>query len=217
MPNIGSGISGIGGNVRLPDGSDVYEIRKWSWTPKCATPMYASNRTSGFKRAVPGVKSGTGSLDYVHDPGHPFWTQIQEGNYYTLSLDFSDPNRGIPWAPSSGATWTVPSLFGSIKYDVDMDEGGIIGGSADFVTNGAWTNPSAGLICPPGYVPNQDGSAPEEAESMMSQRAIAMLSPDQLAEFATTVAESCKKLDVPYPPWLPTPREAQQELAMAGR
>jgi hypothetical protein len=214
MANIGSGISGISGNVTV-GGTDIYEIRKWSWVPKCSTPMYASNRTSGFKRAVPGVKSGTGSLDYVHDPGHAFWTQFSEGNYYTLQLTFSDPGRGIPWAPTSGATWTVPALFGSVKYDVDMDEGSIIGGSADYVTNGAWTLPSSGLVLPPHMIPNPDGSPPPEAEPILSPHGMALLTPEQPNEFAKTIYQGCKQMGLPIPSWCPTPQEALQTAGAA--
>jgi hypothetical protein len=203
----GAGISGVGGDVQI-SGTSVAEVRKWSFNPKATTPQYNSNKTGGYKRSVAGVKSGTGTLDVVHSPAAPLWTTIAEGTSATLSLLFYNAATAPAWAGTSAAVWTVPSVIGDIKYDVDIDNGEFIGGSANFVTNGAWTQPSSGMMLPPGFLPLQDGSAPKEAIPMISQEGLGMLSDEQLAIHAQRIAFLMQAKGLKLPSWSPTPSES---------
>src|SRR5262249_45526541 len=101
--------------------------------------------------------------------------------------------KAPPWALTSAAEWTVPSRFGSVTYDVDMDDGGIIGGTADYVTNGAWTNPSAGIVLPPGLIANPDGSPPPGAEPMLSPRRMRYRTEEQLAELSAKLPSTFRE------------------------
>ena len=162
---------------------------------------------------MPGTKQGSGSLDYVHSPPNPPWLTIGEGNFATLSLMFYNASTAPPWALPSSGTWTVPALFGSIKYDVDIDDGAIIGGSADFVTNGAWTVPSAGLMLPPGEIPNPDGSIPPSAMPICDLQAMDMLPPEQLASLAQKIAAMMQAKNLKPPSWVPHPEDVKKEAA----
>jgi hypothetical protein len=40
--------------------------------------------------------------------------------------------------------YTVPAIIDSLRFQVDIDTGDFVSYTADFSTNGAWTNPGAG-------------------------------------------------------------------------
>lgn len=140
----GLGISGKDGDVKI-SGTAICEIMKWSFNPKCNVPAYASNKTSGYKRRVAGVKDGSGSMEGAWDPATPAITVIDPGTGATLRLYINATQY-----------YDVPAVIESFKLDVDVDTGEIVKWSADFGTNGAWTNPVAGLMLPPGMTPPDD-------------------------------------------------------------
>lgn len=136
MPGLG--ISGKDGDVKI-GATSICEIRKWSFNPKSNNPSYASNKTSGYKRRVPGVKDGSGTLEGAWDPATPAVSVIDVGTEVTLLLYINATQN-----------YSVPSVIDSFKLDVDVDEGEIVSWTADFSTNGAWTNPSAAITAPSG-------------------------------------------------------------------
>lgn len=164
----GNGISGVGGDAKT-GGVSIAEIKKWNAKPKITTPQYASNKTGGYKRTVPGVKSITGVLNGVVDTANPFQAALDVGAVPTLELDFKPT-----------IFYSVPSVIGDADYTVDLDNGDIITGDISFVGNGAWTNPIAGLVAPMGRLPLPDGSMPEGSLPVTDPRALAMLNEDQL-------------------------------------
>lgn len=144
----GLGISGKDGDVKI-GATSICEIRKWSFNPKSNNPSYASNKTSGYKRRVPGVKDGSGSLEGAWDPASPAVSVIEVGTEVTLLLYINATQN-----------YSVPSVIDSFKLDVDVDEGEIVSWTADFSTNGAWTNPSASITLPEGVqAPGEDGDS----------------------------------------------------------
>lgn len=137
----GAGISGKDGDVKIGTTS-ICEIRKWSFNPKSNNPSYASNKTAGYKRRVAGVKDGSGSMEGAWDPATPAVAVIDVGTDVTLKLYIN-----------ATQFYSVPAVIDSFKVDVDVDGGEIISWSSDFATNGAWTNPVAGMTLPAGEVP----------------------------------------------------------------
>jgi hypothetical protein len=149
----GNGISGIHGDVLLGT-TPISEIKKWSWNPKCIIKDYASNKTQGARKRVPGSKDGSGSIDGVWDPWNPICNLIDVGSIVTLTLQHT-----------TGQTWTVPAIIENMKYDVDLDSGDIEGWSADYSICGMWTNPTSQPATTAGFLPfaaTGAGSLPQE-------------------------------------------------------
>lgn len=146
----GAGISGKDGDVKIGTTS-ICEIRKWSFNPKSNNPAYASNKTGGYKKRVAGVKDGTGSMEGAWDPATPATAVINPGTSATLKLYIN-----------ATQFYSVPSIIDSFKLDVDVDSGEIVGWSADFGSDGAWTDPTTSMTLPEGIAP--EGASPDGEE-----------------------------------------------------
>ena len=167
----GAAISGYAGDVKIGSTS-IIEITKWSFNPKINVSKYASNKTSGYKAAVPGVRDGSGTAEGKWVGVNPVYTTVYEGLLATLNLYID-----------AVSFWAVPSCIESFKIDVDLDNGEIVGWSADFQTNGAWTAPAAGLTFDPELIvpgsegmlapdlPLQKDGVPMTPEELMKQEA----------------------------------------------
>lgn len=121
-------ISGKNGQV-LIGSSAVAEVTKWIFNKETVSSRYASSSTGGFKRSLSGVRSGSGTIQFKFDlsAGSP----IVEGSAVTLLLYLD-----------SSHFYSVPALIKTFKVEVNIDTGDVIGGVADFDTDGAWTEPS---------------------------------------------------------------------------
>jgi len=121
-------ISGKNGQV-LISSSPVAEVTKWIFNKESASSRYASSSTGGFKRSLSGVKSGSGAIQFKFDmsAGSP----IVEGSSVTLLLYLDSTHF-----------YSVPALIKTFKVEVNIDTGDVIGGVADFDTDGAWTEPT---------------------------------------------------------------------------
>jgi hypothetical protein len=121
-------ISGKNGQV-LIGSAPVAEVTKWLFNKESVSSRYASSATGGFKRSLSGVKSGSGAIQFKFDlsAGSP----IVEGSAVTLLLHLDATHF-----------YTVPALVKTFKVEVNIDTGEVIGGVADFDTDGAWTEPS---------------------------------------------------------------------------
>jgi hypothetical protein len=133
----GAGISGKDGDVKI-GATQIAEITKWSFNPKANIPKYASNKTGGYKKAVVGVRDGAGSIEGKWDPAIPATSVVAPGTLVTLKLYIN-----------ATQFWSVPSAIEGFKHDVDLDTGEVVGWSADFQTDGAWTDPVAAFTLPP--------------------------------------------------------------------
>jgi hypothetical protein len=145
----GNGISGRNGDV-LIGSTSVAEIMKWNFNPKSNNPAYASNKTGGYKQRVPGIKDGSGSLDFKLDPVNTIWATMDVGQEMTLNLLIVGTQK-----------YVVPSIVDDLKLSVEIDTGEVVGGTIGFSTNGAWTNPVALVSQPAPLMPmGENVSAP---------------------------------------------------------
>jgi hypothetical protein len=124
-----AGISGKDGSV-LVASTPVAEITKWTFNAKSNNPAWASSDSAGYKKRVAGVKDGSGSIEMKYDPSNSFLAQADVGTSATLKLYIN-----------ATKFFSVPAIFDSYDFEVDLDDGDVVGVSADFSANGAWTNP----------------------------------------------------------------------------
>lgn len=158
MPT-GAAVSGIGavsgGGVKV-GATTIAEVKNWSFNPKSNNPAYSSNKTGGYKERVAGVKDGSGSLEGVWDPADMFIAVIDVGTEVTLDLFITATQKFV-----------VPAIIDDYDFTVDMDEGEIVGWTANFSTNGAWTNPVSAITLPEGV----EFPVPEEEwENMLNNK-----------------------------------------------
>lgn len=124
-----------GKDGKISDGSgDLADITRWTFTRTSNNHAYGSSSSSGFKRRVAGVKDGSGSIVGLIQVGAA--PPVAEGDEVTLQL-FEDKN-----AAGSQPYWSVPAVIEQVRIEVDIDDGTPVGFTADFTTNGAWTEPS---------------------------------------------------------------------------
>lgn len=125
-----AGQSGKDGKV-LAGATQLAEITKWTFNPKSNNPAWASSDSAGYKKRVAGVKDGGGSIEGKFDSSSKFYTLVAEGDEVTLKL-YLDATR----------YYSVPAIIDDYSLTVDMDTGDVVGWSANFSTNGAWTEPA---------------------------------------------------------------------------
>ena len=125
-------ISGKDGTVKIGS-TPVAEITAWSLSTTSNNPAYASSSTGGYKKRVAGVKDASGSIAFKLDPADPVTDDFDEGDHVTLLLHVD-----------AARFYSVPAVIDSIHLEVDIDSGDIIGGRAEFSSNGAWTKPNYG-------------------------------------------------------------------------
>jgi hypothetical protein len=115
----------------LIGGTPLADITAWSLETICRSVAYASSATGGFRKRLPGVKEGRGRIAFKLDVANPLTNALNEAASVTLLL-YLDETR----------FYTVPAVIDSIQISVDIDGGELIGGQAEFSTNGAWTKPT---------------------------------------------------------------------------
>ncbi len=120
--------SGKNGLVKVGS-TAVAEVTQWTFTKEAASSRYASSSTGGFKRSLPGVRSGNGQIEFKFDMAAA--SLLVEGASVTLLLYLDATHY-----------YTVPAIITQFKVDVNIDTGEVIGGSANFDTDGAWTEPT---------------------------------------------------------------------------
>lgn len=117
-------VSGKAGTV-LVGASAVTEVTKWTFEPSAIVHKYASNNTSGHKKAVAGVRDGKGTIETKVD-SDVLWTA---GASVTLILQ----------GPTGSDTITVPAVIASSPINVDIDNGEPITATYSFEADGSWT------------------------------------------------------------------------------
>lgn len=169
----GAGFSGKDGTVKIGS-TDVAEIRNWKFNPKSNNPKYASNKTSGYKRTVAGVKEGSGSMSGAWDHAIDFLSVVDVGTSATLKL-YTDSTH----------FFSVPSVIDDCSINVDIDNGEIVSWDSNFSTNGAWTNPASPMVAPVGFGVAPGGSGIEANVAEKSG-----FSKDQLDLIAAAAAQA---------------------------
>lgn len=120
--------SGKGGKVLISTNS-IGEVGKWTFRKQVEEDSWASSETGGFKMDTPGVKSGDGTINFKLDSSAAF--PALEGAQVTLLLYVDSTNF-----------YSVPATMREVQIEVDIDGGKVITGTANFKTNGQWTEPS---------------------------------------------------------------------------
>lgn len=120
--------SGKLGTVKIGS-TAVADITHWEFDKEAYASRYASNSTGGFKATVAGVKMGRGQIEGKWDSSAA--SPIVEGTAATLLLYLNDTEF-----------FSVPAIVRRFKLVVDIDNGEVTGFTADFETNGAWTEPT---------------------------------------------------------------------------
>jgi len=110
--------SGTGGTV-----NSVTQITSWSFNPTSNNSAWGSSSTNGYKDRVVGVKDGSGSIEGKWDGTAP----------YTVGAEVS-----LSLVANTGS-FTVPAVIDSFSVEVDVDDGEVVGWSAEFSINGAWS------------------------------------------------------------------------------
>lgn len=173
----GAGFSGKDGTVKIAS-TDIYEIRNWKFNPKSNNPKYASNRTSGYKRTVAGVKEGSGSMSGAWDHTNDFLAVVNVGTSATLKL-YTDATH----------FFSVPSVIDDVSVNVDVDNGEIVSWDANFSANGAWTNPAAPMTAPAGFGERQGYAGRDRLDAPPIQEAGGFTA-DQMRSIADIAASS---------------------------
>lgn len=173
----GAGFSGKDGTVKIGS-TDICEVRNWKFNPKSNNPKYASNKTSGYKRTVAGVKEATGSISGAWDNANDFLAVVDVGTDVTLKL-YTNTTK----------FFSVPAVIDDVSVNVDIDNGEIVGWDANFSSNGAWTNPVLPMMAPAGY---GDGPAPVGGEPPQPEQRSSMFSAEQMAQIAAVAAQSAQ-------------------------
>ncbi|SRR6266446_1852213 len=171
----GAGISGNGGDVKIGSTS-IAEVKTWTFDKEAATTRYGSNATvsSGvcYKKTVPGTRQGQGTLDCTYvSLTPPDSNSLDVGSGVTLKLYLT-----------STLFYSVPAVIKTLKFKVDIDTGAYIGFTADYESDGAWTNVVAGEEAPRGMGQAPEGEAPFEQPGNLPS--IAAAGPSGLARVA---------------------------------
>src|SRR5688500_10666420 len=120
--------SGKNGTVKI-GATPIADVTRWTFDKEALTSRYASNSTAGFKATVAGVKQGSGQIEAKWDSAAA--SPITEGTSVTLLLFLNVTEN-----------FSVPAIIKNFKLLVDIDNGEVTGFTADFETNGAWTEPT---------------------------------------------------------------------------
>ncbi len=122
--------SGANGKV-LAGSTAVANITKWAFDTKASVDKFCSSSNSGSKVGVVGTYDGSGSFDFkLDDTSSQYDTSpgVIAGAGLTLKL-YLDATLFI----------SVPAIIESCHYEVDINDGPSVVGSANFTTHGAWS------------------------------------------------------------------------------
>jgi hypothetical protein len=122
-------LSGKDGKLKL-GATTIADVTSWILETRSQNHAYASSSTSGYRRRVAGVRDGGGRIDFKLDFADPITDDFDVGSQVTLLLHL-DATR----------FYSVPAVIDVLRFEVDVDTGDVIGGRAEFSTNGAWTKP----------------------------------------------------------------------------
>jgi hypothetical protein len=111
----------------ISSSADVIECTGWTFEAKCNVHQYASNLSYGFKRAVAGTKSGSGTCKGMFDRTDVIWGDIREGQDLALQL-----------YPNEDHYILARALVESLKLNEDFDNGDVVSWDISWVTNGPW-------------------------------------------------------------------------------
>lgn len=107
----------------------IVDTLSWTLTKTTNAKSYGSNATSGGTRRVAGRTDWTGSFTFAMQSGVE---EITEGSSAAIILNIN-----------ATKTFTGTAMIETVAYNVDVNTGDIITGTATFGSNGAITGPIA--------------------------------------------------------------------------
>lgn len=123
-------ISGKNGLVKIGS-TTLADITKWNLTTTASNPAYASSATQGWRTRREGVRDARGEMRFKLDFADPITDDFDEGSAVTLLL-YLDAAR----------FYTVPAIIDSLSWEVDINTGEVIGGTAEFGATAPITKPT---------------------------------------------------------------------------
>ncbi len=119
--------------VGLLGGTDsIAEITKWTFDGKTKLTRWSSTATPGYEKCVASMYSGNGTFDFKIDNETPQYNNyVYEGSLLNLNL-YLDATRYI----------YVPCHIESLHWEVDINEGPAVSGSATFAATGIYVYPT---------------------------------------------------------------------------
>jgi hypothetical protein len=114
----------------LIGGTPLADISAWSLEMRAATKSYASSATGGYRKQVIGSRHGAGTVRFLLDPADPITDKLDKGAAVTLKLYLDDTRF-----------FSVPAIIAAVRLNIEIDEGKLVGGEAEFVTQGEWAKP----------------------------------------------------------------------------
>ena len=122
--------SGKDGKV-LSGATPIADVVRWTFRAMARSVAYASNKTGERLRQVPGTQSGTGTIAFQFNAASPATSPLAAGSAVTLLLHLDATKY-----------YEMPAVIEQLELQVDIDTGALIGGSAQFATDGIWNEPS---------------------------------------------------------------------------
>jgi hypothetical protein len=123
-------ISGKNGRIKIGS-TTLADITLWQLVTRAGNPAYASSATQGWKTRREGVRDASGTVRFKLDLADPITDDFDEGDPVTLLL-YLDATR----------FYTVPAIIDSLAWEVDINDGDVIGGVAEFSATGPITKPT---------------------------------------------------------------------------
>ena len=111
------------GSTAIPD------ILGWTFDKTANGDQFGSSSGAGYAKAVVGTKRGSGTITAKWDASAA--STIAEGVSATLLLYLN-----------ATEFYSVPAIITSFSLNVDIDTGNANSFTANFLTNGAWTEPT---------------------------------------------------------------------------
>lgn len=136
-------ISGKNGKV-LWGAAQIASVTDWSLDVEVDIDQFATSDSAGWKLAVDGVQSASGSVTWKRDNSAlAAFSGSGAGNVFPSQGGSSTATVTLNLYEDSTHFWAVPSKLKNQKIKVDPNTGNAVGGSFDFV--------STGQVSPPTY------------------------------------------------------------------
>jgi len=123
-------ISGKDGQIKIGT-TKLADITSWSLVTTAKNQSYASSATAGWKTRREGIRDATGTIRFKVDMADPITDDFDEGSGVTLLLHL-DGTR----------FYSVPAIINSLSFEVDIDDGDVISGVAEFGAIAAVVKPT---------------------------------------------------------------------------
>jgi len=120
-------------------GASTYgEATSWELTVTADNEQYGAFGSGGYKRAIAGNLSGSGTVSGKQDFNVPIESKVMAGDSITLKLYDTTTGSGA----LADRYWSIPVVVTDISPSVDGDGGGAVGWTVSFVSNGTITKPT---------------------------------------------------------------------------